>query len=50
MGNAVRVNKVEVNTPLGFGRGTAKKSFQTGTLRGAKDKYTEDLIEKFRTK
>ena len=48
--NAKLVKKVQVKTPLGFGRGTAKASFQTGTMRGAKDQYTQDIVDKFRRK
>merc|ERR1712106_1175399 len=49
-GSAGLVKKVEVKTPAGFGRGTAKASFQTGTLRGAKDQYTQKVVDKFRRK
>jgi len=37
---------VKVQTPLGFGRGTAKKSFQTGTFRGQKDQYAQEILNK----
>merc|ERR1711935_1123763 len=49
-GSVGLVKKVEVKTPAGFGRGTAKASFQTGTLRGAKDQYTQKVVDKFRRK
>ena len=42
------VPEVKVKTPLGFGRGNAKKSFQTGTFKSAKDQFVEETIRKYR--
>ena len=44
------VPQVKVKTPLGFGRGNAKKSFQTGTFKSSKDEFVEETIRKYRKK
>jgi len=44
------VPQVKVKTPLGFGRGNAKKSFQTRTFKSSKDEFVEETIQKYRKK